>query len=125
MQNEKKKDLQGRARAPRTAGFAAGQVEDDGLDALARGRGAGSPRPAEVAERSHGFPGEVVGGEPVVVHHGEGQAGVPVPVLLRADVAARHGGEGGVEQSGRHFAKRKRKREEEGEGEGRVDGAHK
>lgn len=73
-----------------TAGFTARQVEDDGLDALAGWRGVRSPGPAEVAEGSHGFSGEVVGGEPVVVHHSEGQAGKPVSVLLGTDVATRY-----------------------------------
>lgn len=76
----------------RTAGLAPRQMQDGGLDALARRRGVGSPRPAEVTERSHGFTGEVVGGEPVVVHDGEGQAGEAVSVLLRTDVAGGHGG---------------------------------
>lgn len=64
-------------------------MEDYGLDALAGRRGVGSARPAEVAERGHGLAGKVVGGEPVVVHHSEGQAGEPVSVVLGADVAAR------------------------------------
>lgn len=76
--------------AIRTAGFTARQVEDGGLDALPGWRGVRSPRPAEVAERGHGFTGKVVGGQPVVVHHSEGQAGEPVSVLFRADVAGRH-----------------------------------
>lgn len=79
----------------RTAGFAARQMQDGGLDALAGRRGVGSSRPAEVTERSHGFTGEVVGGEPVVVHDGEGQTGEAVSVLLRTDVA---GGQGGIDQ---------------------------
>lgn len=67
-------------------------MKDDGLDALARRRGVGSPRPAEVTERSHGFTSKVVGGEPVVVHYGKGQTGEAVSVLLRTDVAGRHRG---------------------------------
>lgn len=76
----------------RTAGLAARQMQDDGLDALARRRGVGSPRPAEVTERSHGFAGKVVGGEPVVVHHRKGQAGEAVSVVLGTDVAGRQRG---------------------------------
>lgn len=92
----------------RTAGLAAGQVEDDGLHALPRRRGVGPPRPAEVAERSHGFPGKVVGGEPVVVHDGEGQAGEAVSVVFGADVAARHrGGDQGT-RGGRGADRRRR-----------------
>lgn len=67
-------------------------MKDDGLDALAARRGVGSPRPAEVTERSHGFTGEVVGGEPVVVHHGKGQTGEAVSVVFGTDVAGRHRG---------------------------------
>ena len=73
-----------------TAGFTARQVENDRLDALAGWWGVRSPRPAEVAERSHGFSGEVVGGKPVIVHHSEGQTRKPVSVLLRTDVTGRH-----------------------------------
>lgn len=64
-------------------------MEDDRLDALPGWRGVGSAGPAEVAERRHSLAGKVVGGEPVVVHHSEGQAGEPVAVVLGADVAAR------------------------------------
>ncbi len=73
-----------------TAGFTARQVENDRLDALAGCWGCRSPRPTEVAERSHGFTGEVVGGKPVIIHHSEGQTGKPVSVLFRTDVAGRH-----------------------------------
>lgn len=66
-------------------------MKDEGLDTLAGRGGVGSPRPAEVAERSHGLTGEVIGGEPVVVHHREGQAGETVAVLFGTDVAGRHG----------------------------------
>lgn len=86
----------GRARGGggelRTAGFAARQVQDDGLDALSGRGGVGPPRPAEVAERSHSFARKVVGGEPVVVHHREGQAGEAVAVVLGTHVAAGHAG---------------------------------
>lgn len=75
-----------------TTRFTARQVQDGWLDTLASRRGVRSPRPAEVAERSHGFPSKVVGGEPVVVHHSEGQTGKPMSVLLRTDVAARDTG---------------------------------
>lgn len=76
----------------RTAGFAARQVQDDGLDALSGQGRVGPPWPAEVAERSHGFARKVVGGEPVVVHHREGQAGEAVAVVLGTHVAAGHAG---------------------------------
>lgn len=72
-----------------TAGFTARQMQNDRLDALASRWGVRSPRPAEVAERSDGFSSEVVGGQPIVVHHSKGQTGKPVPVLFRTDVAGR------------------------------------
>lgn len=72
-----------------TTGFAAGQVQNDGLDILSCSRGVGSPRPAEVAEWSDSFSSKVVGRQPVIVHHSEGQTGVPVPVLFRTDMTGR------------------------------------
>ena len=62
-------------------------MEDDWLDALAGGRGVGPAGPAEVTEGGQGFPGEVVGGEPVVVHDGECQTRKPVSVLLGTHLA--------------------------------------
>lgn len=95
----------------RTAGLAARQMQDGGLDALAGWRGVGSSRPAEVAERSHGLAGEVVGGEPVVVHDGEGQTGEPVSVLLRTDVAGGHGGGGHRSEGARGRDANRRRRD--------------
>lgn len=69
-----------------TAGFTARQVQNDRLDALASWCGVRSPGPAEVTERCDGVAGKVVGRKPVVVHHGEGQTGISVSVLLRTDV---------------------------------------
>lgn len=89
MQRDKRPGVKRKTKyQSRTAGFVARQVQDDGLNALPGRGGVGSPRPAEVAERRHGFPGEVVGGEPVVVHHGEGQTREPVSVLFGTHVAA-------------------------------------
>lgn len=73
-----------------TTWFTARQVENDRRDALAGWWGIWSPWPAEVAERSHGFTGEVVGGKPVIIHYSEGQTGKPVSVLFRTDMAGRH-----------------------------------
>lgn len=87
-----------------TAGFTARQVEDGWLDTLPCRRRVWSAGPAEVAERSHGFTGEVVGGEPVVVHHSEGQTGESVSVLFRTHMAGRHGGQ----ISSRNMRKRQR-----------------
>lgn len=89
----------------RTAGFTARQVQNDGLDTFARRRCIWPPWPAEVTQRGDGFAGEVVGGQPVVVHHSEGQTGVSVSVLFRTHMAARQRSQSGT---GTQTAKKQR-----------------
>lgn len=72
-----------------TTWFTARQVNNRWLDAFAWSWGVWSPWPAEIAERSHSFTGEVIGGKPVIVHHSEGQTGKPVSVLFRTHMAGR------------------------------------
>lgn len=68
-------------------------MQDHWLDGLAGSRGVGSSWPAEVTEGGHSLPSKVVGGQPVIVHHSEGQTGKPVSVLFRAHMTIGHRGE--------------------------------
>lgn len=70
-----------------TAWFLAGQVEDDGLKGLSSRCGTRPARPTEVTQWGHSLASEIISGQPIIVHHSEGQTGTPVPVLLRADMA--------------------------------------
>lgn len=75
-------------------------MQDDRLKGLSSRRGARSARPAEVTQWGHSLAGKIVGGQPVIVHHSEGQTGTSVSVLLWADMAvseeAKAGSLGGI-----------------------------
>ncbi len=59
------------------------------LKGLSSRRGTWPARPAEVTQWGNSLASEIISGQPIIVHHSEGQTGTPVPVLLRADMAVK------------------------------------
>lgn len=64
-------------------------MQDDGLKGLSSRCGTRPARPAEVTQWGNSLASEIISGQPIIVHHSEGQTGTPVPVLLRADMAVK------------------------------------